>query len=190
MATPQVSATVALMLEQTPTLTPDQVKARIMFTSFKGLVQSSTATDLTTGQTFKDQADIFTVGSGYLDIQGALQNTDLAPATVGSALSPLAVMGSKGDVALVVNGSSMIGGTTIQWGTTYNMWGSSILWGTSWEEGASILWGTSTPLSSSSILWGTTVSGDSILWGTSETQVDGSNALWGATTGDVVNDLE
>jgi serine protease AprX len=190
MATPQVSATAALMLEQTPSLTPDQVKARLMFTSFKGLVQSSTATDLTTGQTFKDQADIFTVGAGYLDIQCALQNTNLAPATVGSALSPLAVMGSKGDVALVVNGSSMIGGTTIQWGTTWNMWGSSILWGTGWEEGASILWGTSTPLSSSSILWGTTVSGDSILWGTGETQVDGANALWGSTTGDVINDQE
>jgi serine protease AprX len=190
MATPQVSAAAALMLEQTPSLTPDQVKARLMFTAFKGLVQSSTARDLTTGQTFNDQADIFTIGAGYLDIQGALQDTDLAPSTVGSALSPLAVMGSKGDVAVVVSGSSVIGNASVSWGSAYSMWGSSILWGTSWEEGASILWGTSTPLSSSSILWGTALSKGSILWGTSETQVDGSDALWSATTGDVVNDLE
>jgi serine protease AprX len=190
MATPQVSATAALMIDQTPSLTPDQVKARIMFTSFKGLVQSSMATDLTTGQSFSEQADLLTVGAGYLDIQCALQNTDLAPATVGSALSPIVVRGSNGNVTLVQNGSSMIGGTTIQWGTTWNMWGSSILWGTGWQQGASILWGTSIPLSGSSILWGTTVSGESILWGTGETQDDGANALWGATTGEVLNDVK
>jgi serine protease AprX len=190
MATPMVSGAAALMLQQSPSLTPDQVKARIMFTSFKGLVQASTATDLATHQSFNEQADIFTVGAGYLDIQCALQNTNLAPATVGSAMSPLAVRGSNGDVALVQNGSSMIGGTSTQWGTTWNMWGSSILWGTGWEQGASILWGTSTSLSSSSILWGTTVSGESILWGTGETRDDGANAIWSSTTGEVINDLE
>ena len=90
MAAPMVSATAALMLQQTPALTTDQVKARLMATAFKGLVQASTATDLTTRQSFQEQADIFTIGAVYLDIQGALQNTNLAPATVGSALSPFA----------------------------------------------------------------------------------------------------
>jgi len=190
MATPMVSATAALMLQQTPSLTPDQVKARIMVSAFKGLVQSSVATDLVTGQTFYDQADVFTVGAGYLDIQGALQNTDLAPAAVGSALSPIAVKNSQGIVSLVANGSSMLGGNSILWGSTSSMWGSSILWGTGTHQVESILWGTGTSLAGSSILWGTSVTGESILWGTGETQVDGSNALFGSTTGDVINDLE
>jgi serine protease AprX len=190
MATPMVSATAALMLEQTPSLTPDQVKARIMSSAFRGLVQSSTAKDLVTGQTFYDQSDVFTVGAGYLDIQGALQNTNLAPATVGSALSPLAVKNSNGNISLVANGSSMLGGNSILWGSASNLWGSSILWGTGSEEGESILWGSGTSLSGSSILWGSTVTSESILWGSSETQDDGANALWGSTTGDVVNDLE
>jgi serine protease AprX len=190
MATPMVSATAALMLEQTPSLTPDQVKARIMSSAFRGLVQSSTAKDLVTGQTFNDQADIFTVGAGYLDIQGALQSPNLAPATVGSALSPLAVKNSQGNISLVANGSSMLGGNSILWGTASNLWGSSILWGTGSQQGESILWGTSTSISGSSILWGTSVTGESILWGTGETQVDGSNALFGSTTGDIINDLE
>jgi len=190
MATPMVSGAVALLLQQSPSLTPDQVKARLMLTAFKGLVPSSTATDLITGQTFHDQADIFTVGSGYLDIQSALQNTELAPSTVGSALSPIAIMNSQRDVTVVQNGSSILGGTSILWGTKNSIWGSSILWGTNSDEGESILWGTGTSLSGSSILWGTSVWGESILWGTDQTQLDGSNALWGSTTGGVIDDLE
>ncbi len=45
MAAPMVSGAAALMLQQNPTLTPDQVKARLMKTAYKGMVQSSTATD-------------------------------------------------------------------------------------------------------------------------------------------------
>ena len=41
----------------------------------------SSYTDPTTGITYTDQYDIFTVGAGYLDVAAALGNTDLAPAT-------------------------------------------------------------------------------------------------------------
>ena len=39
MATPMVSGAVALMLQQKPALTPDQVKARLMKTAWKGIGQ-------------------------------------------------------------------------------------------------------------------------------------------------------
>ncbi len=158
MAAPMVSGTVALMLEQNPALTPDQVKARLMKTAYKNLVPYSTTTDSTTGETFNEQADIFTVGAGYLDIQAALTSADLVPATAGSALSPAVTQDASGNIVLVT-GSSVMGGDSI-------MWGSSVVWGTS------VLWGTNTAgqsvISGDSIMWGSSVmQGDSVLWGTS-----------------------
>ena len=43
MAAPVVTGTVALMEQKNPALTPDQVKARLMLTAFKGLQTASTA---------------------------------------------------------------------------------------------------------------------------------------------------
>jgi len=145
-------------------------------------VQSSTATDAATGQTFSEQADIFTVGAGELDIQAALANTDLAPAMAGSALSPLAAVDSNGNVDLVVNGSSILGGggdiilwgSSAVWGDNIILWGSSapgsdiILWGSSGLANDIILWGSSLPGGDGIILWGSsTPGGDIILWGSS-----------------------
>jgi len=83
MATPVVSGAVALLLQKYPSLTPDQVKARLMKTATKSFPATSTAVDPATGQTYTSNYDLFTVGAGYLDIWGALNNTDVA---VGSAL--------------------------------------------------------------------------------------------------------
>jgi len=176
MAAPIVSAAAALLLEKKPTLSPDQIKARLMKTAFKNLIPASVAIDSTTGQTFNLQADIFTIGAGYLDIQAALAGADLAPPEFGSAMSPSAALDRKGNVVLVPGGSSVIGtrstiwgagpvfGDSVLWGLNVN--GQSILWGTSTLGGESILWGTNAA-SASSILWGT-----SVLWGTSGTGQD------------------
>ena len=91
MAAPVVSGAVALLLQSHPMLTPDQVKARLMRTAYKNLVPYSTVTDPVTGQIYNDQADIFTVGSGYLDIQAALSETTVASL---SAESPTAAYNS------------------------------------------------------------------------------------------------
>src|SRR5208337_1011410 len=45
MATPVVSGAVALLLQQNPSLTPDQVKARLMKTAWKGFGQYSSSHD-------------------------------------------------------------------------------------------------------------------------------------------------
>ena len=128
MATPAAAGAVALLLQQHPSMTPDQVKARLMKTAYKTFPTSSTATDPTTGQTYTSYYDIFTVGTGYLDVQAALNNNSLAPATVGAALSPTAIYNaSKGTVTLS-NGNSAIASNSVVWGSSV-VWGASVVWG-------------------------------------------------------------
>jgi len=90
MATPAVVGAVALLLQEQSTLTPDQVKARLMKTAYKmngfGLVSTSAYVPHLV-QTFVDFYDLFSVGSGLLNVQAATTNSDLAPANVGAALS-------------------------------------------------------------------------------------------------------
>ena len=88
MSTAVVSGAAAILLQQNPNLTPDQIKARLMKTAYKDLIPYSTVTDPSTHAVYNEEADILTVGAGLLDIQAALGNTDLAPAQAGSALSP------------------------------------------------------------------------------------------------------
>ena len=68
-------------------MTPDQIKARLMKTAFKNFVPSASIADLSTGQTFNVQHDLFTVGAGYLDLKSALASSEKS--TAGKrALSP------------------------------------------------------------------------------------------------------
>src|ERR1700723_4816445 len=73
MATGVVSGAVADLLQKSPYLTPDQVKARLMKTAWKSLPAYSSTTDATTGITYTDQDDVFTVGAGYVDVEAALK---------------------------------------------------------------------------------------------------------------------
>ncbi len=166
MAAPMVSGAVALLLQQNPLLTPDQVKARLMLTAYKAFPQTSSYTDPSTGITYTDQYDIFTVGAGYLDIASALSGTNLAPAIVGSALSPTAVYDSTTGQVYLVNGSAVVWGNSVVWGTAV-VWGNSVIWGTN-ATGQAVLWG-------NSVCWGSsTSSGFSVVWGTS--------VIWGNKT--------
>ena len=104
MAAPVVSGTVALMLQQNPALTPDQVKARLMKTASKGLPRYTTATDVLSSTTYSTQEDIFAVGAGYLDVQAAMWNTDLANF---QALSPVAVYNAEIQTVSLVSAMSV-----------------------------------------------------------------------------------
>src|SRR5438552_6224865 len=88
MATPLVSGVAALLLQKTPSLTPDQVKARLMKTAWKGFASYTSATDQSTGVVYQIQQDLFAVGAGAVDASAALANTDLAPSNLGAAKSP------------------------------------------------------------------------------------------------------
>ncbi len=170
MATPFVSAAVALVLQQHPELTPNQVKARLMKTADKThFPATSSYTDPSTGITYKAQYDVFTVGAGYLNIGNALFNTDVAPAAL-SAASPAMTFTSTGAVQLV-SGSSMVWGSSIVWGSSV-IWGSSagsngVVWSNSMVWGTSNLFATATgTIFGNSIVWGSgTVFGNSIVWG-------------------------
>jgi serine protease AprX len=158
MATPVVSGAVALLLQQNPNLTPDQVKARLMKTASKTFPATSTVTDPTTGITYTDYYDIFTIGAGYLDIAAALSSNDLAGA---SAVSPAAVFDRSTQSVYLVTGQGVVWGdssawaTSLVWGTnvfvngTAVLWGTGVCWGTSTSDGFSVVWGTG-------VVWGET----------------------------------
>jgi serine protease AprX len=162
MATPVVSGAAALLIQQHPSLTPDQVKARLMKTATKTLNLFSVGTDAQTFQQFNNQSDIFTVGAGYLNIAGALMNNDLA---TQPAISPTVVCDPMTKKFGIMRNFSV-------------MWGDSILWGDSALFGnivfsrlavnatdESVLWGDSTAIwgQADSVLWGDTVTGTSAL---------------------------
>ena len=108
MATPVVSGTAALLLQQDPTLTPDVIKARLMKTADKTFPTQSIIVDPTTGESFTENYDIFAIGAGYLDIPAALANSDAAQ---GAALSPVAIVNSDGTVSIQISaGAARIAG--------------------------------------------------------------------------------
>jgi len=192
MATPMVAGAAALMLQQNPNLTPDQVKARLMKTAFKNLAQVSTAYDASTGQSFTEQADIFTVGAGVLDIKAALANTDLAPATSGSAVSPTVTVDSNGNVVLVT-GASILGSKidVISWGSSV-IWGDEVIsWGSSFSSGIDVIsWGSSISGGADVISWGSSLAArnaDVISWGSSLSL--GADVIsWGSSTPSTIRD--
>jgi serine protease AprX len=175
MATPIVSGAVALLLQQTPSMTPDQVKARLMKTAWKSVGQFTHSRDFY-GNIYNNEYDLFTYGAGYLDINAALGNTDLA---TGVALSPTAVLNNNGSVTITNTSSSAFGGTSVVWGATSVVWGNSVVWGSNAITGTSVVWG------STSVVWGaTSVSGCSVVWGATSTASSSLAALSEGDPGD------
>ena len=137
MATPVVSGAVALMLQQNPALTPDTVKARIMKTAWKGFGQYCKSFDVYSNE-YDNEYDLFTYGAGYLDINAALGDTDVAN---GVALSPTAVYNAANNTVTIVNTSSVTWGTSVVWGNSI-VWGTSVVWGNSVLSASSVVWET------------------------------------------------
>src|SRR5271165_4764694 len=182
MATGVVSGAAALMLQQDPTLTPDQVKARLMKTAYKNLPLYTTVVDA--GATYNIQSDVFTVGAGYLDLQAALSNLDRAPGVAKSATAYYDA--SSGNVYFLAD-------STTPWGQSA-MWGTSMVWGDSAFLPNSAMWGGSpTPGSTAggnAAMWGgsptpgSTAGGNSAMWGGSPTPgstAGGNSAMWGGS---------
>jgi serine protease AprX len=144
MATPVVTGAVADLLEANPSLTPDQVKARLMLTAYKSFPTSSTATDPVTGQSYLSYYDAFTVGAGYLDIAAALSSTALAP---GSAMSPAV------DYDPVSGAVYLVGNTSTIWlsAGAQGVFSVQAVWGASAIDATRANWG---QLSATRANWG------------------------------------
>jgi serine protease AprX len=158
MSTPVVAGAAALLIQQHPGLTPDQVKARLMKTATKALTLYSTGIDAISRQAFNSQSDVFTVGAGYLNIAAALSNNDLV---TRPALSPTAVY----------RASTHKAGITRDFSVT---WGDSVIWGDSALFGAFVFSHAAVSASDESVLWG-----DSVIWG--DTTTSGFSVVWGDT---------
>jgi serine protease AprX len=173
MATPAVSGAAALLLQQNSSLTPDQLKARLMKTAYKGFPGSTQAWVPHLLLSFFEYYDLFAVGSGYVDVQAALANSDLAPATVGSALSPSAVYNPATGTVTLANGNATISPVSVVWGSSV-VWGTSVVWGSN-VSGNSVVWGSSLP-------WNTNaLSAFSVVWGSSTGSSSATSVVWGAS---------
>lgn len=175
MATPIVSGAVALMLQQNSALTPDQVKARLMETAWKAFGQYSTSYDQY-ANTYNNEYDLFTYGAGYLDVDSALANTDLA---TGVALSPTAIVSSNGTISLSnTTLDSIFTGNSVVWGSK-SVFANSVVWGSKTLSASSVIWG------ATSVVWGSSsVSGYSVVWGSKSSAASANSALATGDPGD------
>ncbi len=156
MAAPVVAGAAALLLQASPSLSPDTVKAHLMLSADKWTLPNG-------------NADPCTFGAGYLDIPAALAATTT---TQGPALSPALTQDAQGDVSL--DASRSLWGSSL-WGTGITdlraVWGSQAVWGSSGLSADRAVWGSNT-LAASRAVWGSSVWGDRAVWGSSTSAVD------------------
>jgi serine protease AprX len=181
MATPVVSGAAALLLQQNSALTPDQVKALLMSTTYKVFPTSSVALVPHLSASFTSFYDTFSVGSGLLNMQTAIASSNLAPANLGAALSPSVVYNPVTNTVSLVEGNGSIAPGSVVWGSSV-VWGTSVVWGAN-IVGTSVVWGAAVPwndmlLSSFSVVWGsstgTGAQAASVIWGSAVLTTDGA----------------
>jgi serine protease AprX len=176
MSAPVVSATVALMLEANPHLTPNAVKAILHYTA----------------QTIEDE-DTLVQGAGMLNARGAVR-------MAGYFAAPARGLGAMADTIagesvpwarhllwgnyLVTGGIPLPGSNAwaldVMWGALKTPSGKPVAWGAHTDE--SIVWSTAAD-DDSSIVWSTATGDDeSIVWSTAG-GVDES-IVWSTAAGD------
>jgi serine protease AprX len=169
MATPVVSGAAALILQQNSNLTPDQVKARLMQAAYQSFPTSSVITVTALDQTFTEYYDLFSVGTGLLDMQSALSDNILALSNVGAALSPSVSYNASTNTVTLADGNSSVPASKTVWGSS-RAWAFSNIWvdvngNTAMAPVASIPWNDDDVIATS-VVWGTSTSATSVVWGT------------------------
>lgn len=158
MAAPVVAGTVALMLEASPALTPNAVKAILQYTAQRSSAYTALAQ-----------------GAGFLNARGAVY---LAELFAGKPATPEGQADAVAWSRQIIWGNHRLGGGMIL--PTANAWSDNIVWGsTATPEGENIVWGSlCSDAACDNIVWGSSDPGaDNIVWGTS--RVD-DNIVWGS----------
>ena len=180
MAAPVVAATVALMLEANPALTPNAVKAILQYTAEAQPHDSA-----------------LVQGAGFLNARGALRlSRFFARPRLGLGAPRDVIEGQSIAWArhLIWGNYRVTGGlplpgsnawsTNVSWGAARTLNGQPVVWGTLqpnvvWGESGddNVVWGET----SSAAKWSTAVN-DNVVWGES----DGDNVVWGESGEDNV----
>ena len=146
MAAPVVAGAAALLLQASPNLTPDTVKARLMISADKWADPQG-------------NADPLTYGAGYLNIPAALASTAVATLP---ALSPALTEDGAGNVFL--NASQITSASHVIWGSA-GLTDMHVIWGSNAITGSGLL-------TDSHVIWGSSVFSDHVIWGTTTSAVD------------------
>ena len=194
MAAPVVAGTVALMYQANPNLTPNLVKAILMYTAEQykgynaltqgaGFINSRGAVDLAKFFRNPQAGQRYPTSNAWSKdlLWGNHRVSDgvLKPAANAFALN--VVWGASFDVA----------GRPISWGQRCSGQCENVLWGTATQEASvvkgsasanedNIVWGTFSALDEDNIVWGTLASDeDNIVWGTACGGADCQDVVWG-----------
>jgi serine protease AprX len=195
MAAPVVSATVALMLQANPGLTPNLVKAILQYTA-----------EIHSGYNALEQ------GAGFLNALGAVRlatfyasgqpvtKAPFSPAwsrhifwgnrrLTGGVMKPAANAWKRGVQWGALKASAA--GDDIVWGTDDSS--DNIIWGTATTDGDNLVWGTDCGGAdcgdnivwgmddADNVVWGTDDGGDNLIWGTDDSS---DNLIWGTSAAD------
>jgi len=164
MAAPVVSATVALLLEANPSLTPNAVKAILQYTA----------------QTRTRESPL-SQGAGFVNAKGALRLArffaDPQSGALGQPADTIAGQSIRWARHLIWGNHRVTGGVPLPGA---NAWASNVVWGeTHAPGGALVVWGAANP---DNVVWGE-ANGDNVVWG----ELTGDNVVWGESgTGNVV----
>jgi hypothetical protein len=173
MAAPVVSATVALMLEAAPSLTPNAVKAILQYTA-----------------QIRPNTSPLAQGAGLINARGALRlarffaHPQTAP--LGQPVDTLASEPITWARHLIWGNYRVTGGvplpgsnawaTNVVWGESHTPAGALVVWGAASPD--NVVWGEST---AGNVVWGE-LTGDNVVWGES----GANNVVWGEAHGDNV----
>lgn len=180
MASPVVAATIALMLEANPALTPNGVKAILEYTA----------------QVYPNYNPL-QQGAGFLNALGAVRLARFFASATPGAPMPSDALWSKS----IIWGNHLVKGgylrpdanalaPTTTWGSDTTPSGADIVLGNACGDGScdNIVWGSSF---ADNIVWGSMGDGDNIVWGSAVDDnivwgsdcggADCANVIWGAT---------
>jgi hypothetical protein len=166
MAAPAVSATVALMLEANPRLTPNAVKGILEYTA----------------ERYPDY-DALTQGAGFLNALGAVELSAYFAQSGSSDSYPRDRTWAR---HILWGNNRVIGGLLLPW---TNAWAPTTIWGAGeTDRNEPIVWGARCARSCDDLVTGSDT-GDNVVWGTSHGEDDATgrdgreNVVWGTGCG-------